>query len=166
MLKHVLWHKRKRLGVVTGSAGSFLIVMAFWIGIGTKGGDTCEHAVITRVVSPDGAWEAVVDEATCEVGLGGADITAGVQLVSTRDPTKVGDVLGVDTGGHTEERPRILWTAPNTLQVVVPNLSSPNVLTREFAGVRIDLRFDPDDSAARAAWQHELDRISDEARKN
>ena len=115
--------------------------------------DTCEHAILTRVPSPDGAWEARVDEATCEVGPWMMDITAEVHLVSTRDPARFAVLLGVDTGGHEKERPRLAWTAPDVLQVTVPNRSFLKVLMREFDGVRMDLRFDPDDPADRAAWR-------------
>jgi hypothetical protein len=115
--------------------------------------DTCEHAILTRMPSPDGAWEARVDEDVCMFGLGGGAVVAGVQLVSTRDPARSADLLGVQTGGHEDERPRIAWTAPDVLQVTVPNRSFLKVLMREFDGVRVDLRFDPDDPADRAAWR-------------
>jgi hypothetical protein len=115
--------------------------------------DTCEHAIVARVPSPDGTWEARVDEATCKVGLGGAAIVAGAHLVSARDPARSADLLGVDTGGHENERPILAWTAPDVLQVTVPNRSFLKVLARQFDGVRVDLRFDPDDPADRAAWR-------------
>ena len=119
------------------------------------GGDSCEVAIVGRVSSPDGAWDAVLNEATCPVGLGGMDITTGVHLVSTRDPARTVVLLGVDTGGHEDERPRLAWTAPDVLQVTVYDHSYLKVLTRGFGGVRVDLRYDPDDPADRAAWRRE-----------
>lgn len=116
---------------------------------------SCEEAIVARLPSPDGAWEAVLDQSTCPVGLGGASIVAGVNLVSMRDPARTADLLGVDTGGHHDERPRLAWTAPDVLQVTVYDRSYLKVLTREFGGVRVDLRFDPDDPADRAAWRRE-----------
>ena len=166
IIEYMLCQKRKQAIIAVALAGGFLIVATLWIESGTKGGDTCEHAVIERAVSPDGAWAAVIDEATCEVDWGGTDIIAGVQLVSMRDPTMIGDVLGVETGGHADMRPRVAWNMPNILQVVVHNLSSPKVLTHEFAGIHIDLRFDPDDPAAREAWQREVNRVLGKAQKN
>ena len=63
--------------------------------------------------------------------------------------------LGVQTGGHKDERLRIAWTAPDVLQVTIPNFLYLKLLMRQFDGVRVDLRFDPDDPAERAAWLRE-----------
>lgn len=115
----------------------------------------CEEAVVARLPSPGGAWEAVLDQSICPVGLGGASIVARVNLVSTRDPARTAVLLGVDTGGHDDGRPRLVWTAPDVLQVTVYDRSYLNVLTREFGGVRVDLRYDPDNPANRAAWRRE-----------
>jgi hypothetical protein len=47
----------------------------------------CTHDVLARLPSPDGAWVAVIDEATCDAGwLAMTDITAGVDLISTNSP--------------------------------------------------------------------------------
>jgi len=119
------------------------------------GGDPCEVAIVGRVSSPDHAWDAVLSEATCPVGFAGMDITTEVHLVSTRDPAHFADLLGVDTGGHEDDRPRLAWTAPDVLRVMVPNPFYLKVLTRQFDGVRVDLRFDPDDPAAKDAWLRE-----------
>jgi len=135
------------------------LLAAVWAVTGDGDGDgkdTCEHAIVARVPSPDGAWEARVDEAVCLFGFGTGAVVAGVHLVSTRDPARFADLLGVDTGAHEDERPRLAWTAPDVLQVTVPNRSFLKVLTREFDGVRVDLRFDPDDPAERAAWLRQL----------
>ena len=131
------------------------VVTIVWVATGVRE-DSCEHATVARVPSPDGAWEARVDEAVCLFGFGTGAVVAGVHLVSTRDPARFADLLGVDTGAHEDERPRLAWTAPDVLQVTVPNRSFLKVLTREFDGVRVDLRFDPDDPAERAAWLRQL----------
>jgi len=115
----------------------------------------CEQMITDRVVSPDGAWEAVVDEFTCEAGPMMTSITAEVQLIAAHDPARATDVLGVDTGGHVDERPRLVWVGADVLQVTVPNLSYLKVLATRIGGVRVDVRFDPDDPATRAAWLRE-----------
>jgi hypothetical protein len=102
------------------------------------------HEVLLRLTSPTGAWAAAVIEKTVEGPLL-TDITAGVELVSREHPRESIKLLGVDTGGHNEERPRIAWSAPNVLRVTVPNLSDLKVLTRHADGVDVDLHFDPDD---------------------
>ena len=115
----------------------------------------CEEAIVTRLPSPDGEWEARVDEAICPVPLGGAAIVATARLLSTRDPAHAADLLGVDTGGPQDERPRRVWPAPEILQVTVYDHSYLWVVKRQFGGVRLDLRYDPDDPADRAAWRRE-----------
>jgi len=80
-----------------------------------------------------------------------------VRLTSNRDKTLRGYVLSIDTRGHDEARPLVAWTAPDVLRVTVPNISHLSMMTRAFQGVKIDLRFDPDDPAARAAWLRKYD---------
>jgi|GEM_PF-5445308 hypothetical protein len=115
------------------------------------GPDSCRHRALSSVGSPDGAWLAIVDEAVCESGFGGT-IVDTARLVAASDHAWSVDLLGVDTGGHAAERPRLRWTGPNTLQVTVPNLSFLKVLARRVGPVSVDLRFDPPDPAARAGW--------------
>jgi hypothetical protein len=112
----------------------------------------CTHVVIERLPSPDGSWVAVIDEYTCDVGLFSTDITAEVHLLTTKPPLQDIDLLGVDTGGNADERPRLVWSAPNMLRVTVPVQSFLKVLTRHAEGVQVDVHFDPDDPVARAAW--------------
>jgi len=146
--------RRRRWRVALGLGVALPALLAVVL-IRVCGRDTCEDVIVARVPSPDGAWEARVNESTCEVGPWMMDITAGVDLVSTRDPARSAVLLGVDTGGHEDERPRLVWTAPDVLQVTVYDHSYLKVLMRQFDGVRVDLRFDPDDPADRAAWRRE-----------
>ena len=115
----------------------------------------CKDTLVTETTSPNQIWKAQVIESLCESTVV-TYINVGVHLVSTKSSGEGKDILGVDTGGNIRERPRIAWTAPGVLQVTVPNISYLKVLTREFDGVRIDLRYDPDDPAARAAWRKSL----------
>lgn len=143
--------KRRRLTL--GLSGLLLAVSVSWLWVRTLSEDTCRHAVVESLPSPDGAWEVVVDEAVCEGGGFATAIVAGVRLASTRASGQGTTLLGVDTGGHENERPRPVWADPNVLRVTVPNLSYLKVLRCDFGGVRVDLRFDPDDPEARAAWR-------------
>jgi hypothetical protein len=136
-------------------AVSMLAVFAFdlaklWGVVAPPG--KCSHTVIDRLPSPDGSWVAVIDEYTCDVGSFSTDITAEVHLVSTKSPLREIEVLGVDTGGNDNERPRVAWFAPSVLQVNVPQYSILKVLTRQVEGVQVDVRFDPLDPALRAIW--------------
>lgn len=126
-----------------------LALSMLWDAIGPR----CTHAILDRVPSPDGAWIAVIGEDTCDLGvLAVTDITAGVNLVTTRPTLRNIDVLGVDTSGGVGWRPRVAWSAPDALRVTVPLRSILKVLTRHAGRVRVDVQFDPDDPLARAAW--------------
>ena len=93
----------------------------------------CTHVVIERLPSLDGSWVAVIDEYTCDVGLFSTDITAEVHLLTTKPPLQDIDLLGVDTGGNADERPRLVWSAPNMLRVTVPVQSFLKVLTSSLS---------------------------------
>ena len=47
----------------------------------------CEEAIVARLPSPDGEWEARVDEAIYPVPLGGAAIVATARLLPGRHRT-------------------------------------------------------------------------------
>ena len=83
------------------------------------------------------------------------DITAALDVVSKSNPQHHAEILSLDTSGYKNERPRVVWTAPDVLQVTVPNKSDPSVARRSYQGIWIDLRFDPDDRTARANWLRE-----------
>ena len=119
--------------------------------------DGCTHAIVVHAAEPSGPYQAVVDETVCD-GDYGSDVTATVRLVGPGTTREGVAVLGVDTGGHAEDRPHLAWSAPAVLDVTVPNLSFLKVLTRAAQGVHVRLHFDPDEPAARAAWlkQHGL----------
>jgi hypothetical protein len=120
------------------------------------------HVELGRLPSPDGAWVAVTDEDTIEPFWPPSAITvAGLRLVAMKPPLRDIGVLGVDTGGDDNDRPRVEWTAPRVLRVTVPLRSLLKVLTRKVDDVRIDVHFDPDDPAARAAWLNETNQGPD-----
>jgi len=148
--------RRRRWRLALGLGAVLLTLLAAVWAVTGDGEDTCEHAIVARVPSPDGAWEARVNEDVCLYGFGTGAVVAGVHLVSTRGPARFADLLGVQTGGHEDERPSLAWTAPDVLQVTVPNPTYLKVLTRQFDGVRVELRFESDDPAERAAWLRQL----------
>lgn len=122
----------------------------------------CTTVVLDRLPSPGGVWLAVDEESTCDVGfLAGSDVVVGVRLLATKPPVRDIQVVGVDTGGYVDERPLVAWSASNVLRITVPLYSYLNILTRKVDGVRVDIHFDPDDPAARAAWLKQTDQSPD-----
>ena len=146
----------RHLYIALGSTVVLLVVIAA-VTIRTEDTDSCEHATVARVLSPDGAWQADVNESTCLFGLGVGAVVAEVHLLSTRDPARSADLLGVDTGGNADERPKLAWVAPDILQVTVPNRSFLKILALRLDGVQVKVRFEPDDPAERAVWLREHD---------
>jgi hypothetical protein len=119
-------------------------------------GNGCTGTTVTEIAPPTVTWSASVIAWLCESPFL-TDAVVEMQRTSARDATRSAVILGVDTGGHDDERPRIVWTAPYVLQVIAPNRSYLNVTTLEYNVIRIDLRFDPDDSEDRARWLKEKD---------
>jgi len=116
----------------------------------------CTIETISESISPDGAWKAVVEDWLCESPVV-TNVTAGVRLISNRRDDWATYILGVDSSWHDDKRLKIVWSAADMLQIAVPNLSFLKVSAREFHGVKVDLRFNPDDPAARAAWLRKND---------
>jgi hypothetical protein len=127
----------------------------------------CATVVLDRLPSPDGAWFAVNEEFVCE--MVDSDIGGGVHLVTTKPPFQEIPLLVVDVGGYADQqRPHIAWSAPDVLRITVPLHSLLNILTRQAEGVRVDIHFDPDDPAARAAWLKQTNQspdLPDDARR-
>ena len=94
--------------------------------------------------SPDHAWVAVVENHKCEWGLG-MDVPADwseVYLVTERPvPLQVIPVLTT-----TDDPPKLVWSAPDVLQVRVPWPDKFDPYLRNANGVRIDMCYDT------AAW--------------
>jgi hypothetical protein len=122
----------------------------------------CTSVVLDRLPSPDGAWVAVSEEFTCDMGfLPTSDIAVEVRLVATKPPPRDIHLVGVETDGIADERPHTAWSAPNVLRVTVPLRSFLNITTKQAEGVRVDIHFDPDDPAARAAWLKQTNQSPD-----
>lgn len=122
------------------------------------GSRLCEiGAILDRLPSPDGAWEAVAYARSCRFGpwSGQTMTNMGVRLVSTRAPFRTETMFEMAGGTHVYDRPYLAWTAPDVVKVTV--MSHPReVEAFDFEGVHMDLRVDPDDPAivaAKRAWR-------------
>ena len=123
----------------------FLVGDLEWESIRPK----CVHTVIDRLPSPDGAWIASLVEDRCDVGFFASDITVGIDLSPSHDPSRTFDVLGVDTGGHKEERPQFSWSGPKSLDVIAqPEYLK--ILTQDVEDIHVNVqRLPPPPSPAR-----------------
>src|SRR5215471_5825254 len=114
----------------------------------------CEEKLLGEALSPDGAWKAAQYEDYCQ-GFLVTTVAVVVRLVSTSNPDKSASILA-DSAYSDDERPRVAWTADRTLQVDAQSSLFLNVITCEFEGVRVHVRFPPEDADRRAAWYHQL----------
>jgi hypothetical protein len=110
-----------------------------------------ERKILANLPSPTGEWTASVSEEVAENGRSYKAIDR-VAIQSTAYPTWSIDLLLIDKDGHRGNPPRIIWSAPNALSVTAPNLLRLRMLTRHAQAVDLDVRFEPDDPAARAVW--------------
>ncbi len=110
----------------------------------------CTYVITDGVPSPTGSWTALVEATTCN-NVPSISITADAELMPTGHASRAVFLLVLDTSGYPDERPRIAWSAPNTLLITLPARSNLRVLTRQVGDVRIDLKFSPN-YATRKAW--------------
>jgi hypothetical protein len=126
----------------------------------------CERETIAAVVSPDSRWVALIREGVCFAGnvtvstdtvqLVRREASDTVKLLGSADePSHENDVLVVDYYGHFENRPILRWLAPQELQVTIPNLSGVGLQKSSYQDVKISIRYEPDDPAARERWRKE-----------
>jgi len=114
---------------------------------------TCTQIWLTEVKSPDGAWKAV-EYGTLYEGPFLTYIDAEVRLISIRDPARSAVIFEVPANAVVQ-RPGIVWTGPQILRATVHSSVTVNAMMCEFEGVRIEIRFPPDEAARRAAWHHQ-----------
>lgn len=150
-----LWPLVRRLRPVRSSLAAAVLWFAVAAAVkGDRDRKACEEPpVVARQTSLDGAWEAVVVEAVCHFApaAGMTYVTTGLRLISTRNPSRVGRILEVDTTGRRDYvRPFPAWTAPGVSKVTVAKAPM-TVMALDFDGVHVDLRVDPDDPAIKAA---------------
>jgi hypothetical protein len=115
--------------------------------------ERCTATVMAETISPDDSWKAIVDHTFCESPIQTYAVAA-VRLISLHNPAKSAVVLGVPAE-NVDQRPDIVWTGPQTLQATVRSSVTVNALMCEFEGVRIEIRFPPDEAGRRAAWHHQ-----------
>ena len=125
----------------------------------------CERETIAALPSPDGKWIALVREGWCSDGGFVTVSTDSVRLVphaaaetvtpalSADEPTHEGDVLVVGDYGRPENRPAPKWLSLRELQITIPNISDVGLRKDGYRDVHISVRHEPDDPAARAAWE-------------
>ncbi len=114
---------------------------------------------LTERVSPDAAWKAYIDLVVHQDAdhpiLQGADT---VFLMDMHNPSDSVPLLMVTDDSHADNVfPVLVWKAPTILQVTVANRAFVKMIRQDYKGIHVELRFDPDDPAARNAWLNRRD---------
>lgn len=117
----------------------------------------CHREIISKVESPDHNWVALLREDICSDGAFTTVVTNTVQLLRNGEaPRQEGDVFGLDSGGHPEERPIIEWLAPRLLQILIPNKSLIGLNRSKRDEINIIVKFNPDDPEERKQWLRDI----------
>jgi hypothetical protein len=150
VLKWIMWT------IVISMSGVVLVTLIQFFG---QSGDNagCESETITKSKSPDGAWIAIVREDICSDGTFVTVVTDSVHLESHGVSQKRGgDVLTVDGGG--DFKPKVHWLKPTLLQILIPNKSLIGLKKDKINGVKIRVKFNPNDPEERKRWLKEIER--------
>lgn len=101
-------------------------------------GGSCTHDFTEHRISPNGSWDALVDEDYC---LGDAPMTTDgvttVTVISRARPALREDVYACDTSGSKFEIPIVEWTSSDELRIRTHGSRLVTFRRTRFAGVRI-----------------------------
>jgi hypothetical protein len=116
-----------------------------------RGSLGCQREVIATGLSPDDKWVAIVQEEVCSgLGMASTGIMEAVQIAARdQEPEKGDDVFVMNGSGDPMRRPNIRWLSPTTLQITVPNKSLIGLEKKNYVGIDIVTKFEPDDPAER-----------------
>jgi hypothetical protein len=119
----------------------------------------CQREMVAMGVSPDDKWIAVVQEEVCSgLGIASTNVTDVVQLVPReRKPENGDDIFAVEGHGDPTQRPNIRWLSSTKLQINVPNKSLIGLDKKNYAGIEIAVKYEPDDPAERERFLKQFD---------
>jgi hypothetical protein len=122
-----------------------------------RGSLGCQSEVIATGVSPDDKWVAMVQEEVCSgPGMASTGIMEAVQIVARgQSPESSDDVFVMNGSGDPMRRPNIRWLSATLLQITVPNKSLIGLNKKNYAGIDIVTKFEPDDPAERERFLRE-----------
>ena len=101
-------------------------------------GTTCTTKGSQPLVSPDGAFSAIVDENVCEGEYAFlSSVTWTVDVVSQSDSTKRLAVFSFDDNGGPDTRPVLKWIAAERLVVTALTPAGVGIKKSAFATVNV-----------------------------
>ena len=126
--------------------GSFTSLAAAFMFVSVKAADPPSGGCMTTsgkpLVSPDGAFSAIVRENACESGYAfTATANFTVDVISQSDSTKHALVFSTDDHGASNERPLLSWLAPKRLQITALSQVGVGLHKTAFSTVTITYSF-------------------------
>ncbi len=127
-------------------------VMLFLAAIGCFGTNTadaiatappgCQRLSSKTVVSPDGAWEAMLYEQACEFGYSfTATANYVVRIISRKDHEKQGDVFATPDRGNENPHPFISWIGRDELLISTPHSLFVGLQKNKFEKIKISYTY-------------------------
>ena len=108
----------------------------------------CSRDAVDMLASPDGDWEAFVQDEICSDGAFVTTVVDFVQLARRgMKPTRKNDVFAIQA--HGVYRPLLHWQSSHELQITVPDKSYIGLRKHSYRGVDVVVRFDHDDPTER-----------------
>lgn len=124
---------------------------------GTLPEPDCERKIISKLLSPDDTWTAVVEEDLCSHGPAFTTVILDrVRLVRRGEKAKDdSEVLVTEEGGRWENRPQTEWLSPRNLQITLPNKIFLNLKKPNYNDIEISIKFNPNDPLERKRFLEE-----------
>lgn len=126
--------------------GSVTLLVAAAFVFGGKTANSASGGCTTKsaqpLVSPDGAFSAIVKQNACEAGYaftGTANYV--VEVVSQTDSTKHMLVFSTEDSGYSDQRPVLNWLAPESLQIRALSPADVGVQKTVYSTVKISYKF-------------------------
>jgi hypothetical protein len=102
----------------------------------------CERLSTKTVVSPDGAWEAVLYEEACEYGYSfTATANYVVRIISRKDREKQDNVFAIPDRGKQNPHPLVSWIGRDELLISTPHSHFIGLQKDRFEKVKISYTY-------------------------
>ncbi len=129
--------------ILIGSVTLLVAAFVFLRGeIATSASGGCTTKSGLPLVSPDGAFSAIVRENGCEAGYaftGTANFV--VDVTSQTDSAHYITVFATEDSGYSDQRPVITWVAPENLHITALSQADAGVQRTVYSTVKISYKF-------------------------
>jgi hypothetical protein len=124
----------------------------------TPGDLGCDEGWLTMAISPDMRWRATLAYVVCG-GPMASEFWNQVLLVNLDALHDEGaEVVALEGDAEIQHKLSFDWESSTLLRITLPNTAVVMTHLGQWRGVQIELRFDPDDPAARESYLRERER--------